>query len=350
MMATETNDKLIQLDNEGRSAEILLQRPGQDADFSLQTQRVYGLLKSLSERSERVSEKTLKEFSSEREAYNWVVSSTHELCRIVDELEAGRARVEDIEEAIKPAVTAQSKSPFAKRMQQWPRGYPGDFETIEYLCDGKNTAPRYTLGHIFERYFLCNPPVFQHRNKLEAQAARIRTACLSKSKASILIVACGGARDLLSVLDIVQNTHARLTLNDIDPDALSLCRQRFSCLENLALVTGNVFKLINKLASMGPYDLVVCGGLFDYVPDAFLKRFVPVMIDKLLADDGELFFTNISEGNPYRTWMEYFGNWKLIERSEDAIRKLLLGNHGREPRIEITKDSTDLTYLVDLRK
>jgi hypothetical protein len=31
-------------------------------------------------------------------------------------------------------------------MQPWPRGYPGDFQTIDYSCDAHNLAQRHTVA------------------------------------------------------------------------------------------------------------------------------------------------------------------------------------------------------------
>ncbi|MBS0555822.1 MAG: class I SAM-dependent methyltransferase [Proteobacteria bacterium] len=307
------------------------------------------LLDDLEVLAAQIGETRVSDFSSPREIYNWVLSTTHELCHRVDALEGRGIEFADIQARIVPAITAQLSSPFMRRMREWPRGYPGDYETIEYLCDGVNHAQAEGMGWHFERYFLANLPVFQHRNKLSAQARRIADACSKRRNANILIVACGGARDLLSVVDEAERANARITFNDIDSDALALCKERFGRLIT-RFMPGNAFKMMGELALAGPFDLIVCGGLFDYVPEPFLKRAIPSMIDKLLAEDGALFFTNIAEGNPYRTWMEHFGNWKLIERSEEQIRSLISSRNGSNPVIEITRDSTGLTFLVDVKK
>ena len=34
----------------------------------------------------------------------------------------------------------------------------------------------------------------------------------------------------------------------------------------------------------------------------------------MLAAADQIVFTNIAAGNPFRVWIEYMGNWKLIER------------------------------------
>src|SRR5262245_14775001 len=46
----------------------------------------------------------------------------------------------EIQAVIAPAYAIYARSPFFRRIQSWPRGYPGDFETIEYLCNAHNQA------------------------------------------------------------------------------------------------------------------------------------------------------------------------------------------------------------------
>ena len=72
--------------------------------------------------------------------YHKVVASMHELCfSILDAEKNGKSKA-DIDEIIKPARDIHSRSVFVKRLQEWPRKYPGDFETVEYICDLENKS------------------------------------------------------------------------------------------------------------------------------------------------------------------------------------------------------------------
>jgi hypothetical protein len=57
---------------------------------------------------------------------------------------AGLSRAE-IREMVAPAREIFARSPFVRRAQVWPRGYPGDFETIEQLVSQTNRAPQGTV-------------------------------------------------------------------------------------------------------------------------------------------------------------------------------------------------------------
>jgi extracellular factor (EF) 3-hydroxypalmitic acid methyl ester biosynthesis protein len=61
---------------------------------------------------------------------------------------------QEILDQIKIIRTIAGESPFLKRAQEWPRGYEGDFETINYIINSKNLAPQNTFGYLIEDYFL----------------------------------------------------------------------------------------------------------------------------------------------------------------------------------------------------
>ena len=88
-------------------------------------------------------------------------------------LEACGWSAERIKERLKPSRRVFASSSFMQRCQEWPRGYAGDFETIEYLVDGVNRSLPGTLGWYIENIMLHSPVVQQHRNKLESQSLEI---------------------------------------------------------------------------------------------------------------------------------------------------------------------------------
>ena len=60
-------------------------------------------------------------------------------CEVAAGEEAGVERNEILAH-LATARAIHHRSPFAARVTDWPRGYPGDFETVEYLCDAVNHA------------------------------------------------------------------------------------------------------------------------------------------------------------------------------------------------------------------
>lgn len=282
--------------------------------------------------------------------FNTVVSMMHRLCADLDELESQGIARALLSEVVRPAVELQSQSPFIRRLQTQPRGYPGDFETIECILCAQNNAPSDTLAHCFEQYALNAAPAYQHRNKIHAQASLLREVCSKKKTPRILVLAAGGGADLKLVLRELQASNATLVVNDIDPEAIRLCQVRLAALgERVTYRLGNALLLIREFAKLGPFDLITAGGLFDYVPQERLQRFLRRLLQCLDPQSGCFFFTNIASGNPYRTWMRYFANWELFERTEEDVRQLFPADDPTA-RLEITRDVSGLSLMVAWRR
>jgi hypothetical protein len=59
------------------------------------------------------------------------IVSTHRLCAAVDGCETAGVPREHIRATLTRTRGIFGRSTFIARLLQWPRGYPGDFETIE---------------------------------------------------------------------------------------------------------------------------------------------------------------------------------------------------------------------------
>jgi len=284
--------------------------------------------------------------------YHKVVACMHEICfQILEAEKSGidRARIEEI---IKPAREIHGRSVFVKRLQEWPREYSGDFETIEYLCDLENKSTYGKIEYYIEEYALNSAMAQQHRNKLLRQAGIVLDTLLdANTRKNILSVGCGGCRDILMIEKYIRNVECDIVLHDIDRDALDLAKSR---LENLAgnvrAVEGNFLQSMREVEKMGPFDLIMSGGFFDYLSDKHISFFLKSTLKKLLNGDGVLFFTNIKEGNHFKVWQEYLADWTLMYRNEESIMSLLTSAGFSEDAINIEMDETGLTFLVTVRK
>jgi extracellular factor (EF) 3-hydroxypalmitic acid methyl ester biosynthesis protein len=184
------------------------------------------------------------------------------------------------------------------------------------------------------------------------QASKVLEACLDSSEEPrILSIACGGSRDIRSIQSLLKATPVQLVLNDMDEDALSHSVINLPHLAGkLQPVPGNVISAVRKFRVQGPFDLIVAGGLFDYLSD----RQITWLLNRLarcLKAGGRLCFTNIALRNPYREWMDYFTHWKLIERSEATFIALV---RKTDPNISmemtIARDQSGLAHLVELTR
>ena len=282
--------------------------------------------------------------------FHTVVSQMHSLCASARDAELQGVGRSMILNYLGPARTLHAQSPFVARLQSWPRGYAGDFETIEYLCEAKNRALEGTAAYCIERYALTSGVAQQHRNKVAWQARRIVEICRERgSDCRVLSVACGGSRDIRTIEAELVAIKPTLILNDLDAGALDFSLKTLPSLSSgIKPIAGDAFHTARALKRAGPYDLILAGGLFDYLDDRHACWLLG-QLHGMLKRAGRLCFTNIAAGNPYRVWMEYLANWTLIERSVSDIHRLVRDS-GLEGKMQtsLSMDGTELTYLVEL--
>jgi extracellular factor (EF) 3-hydroxypalmitic acid methyl ester biosynthesis protein len=241
-----------------------------------------------------------------------------------------------------------ARSPFVARLQVWPRGYAGDFETIEYICDARNQATPGTVSWAIEECALQSPVAQQHRNKVGLQARAILSTVLGNPEARVASIGCGGCRDLSLIQDYLAPDQGRFVLVDADAHALEFARTRLTQIaDRCEMVAGSVPRVLTRLNAREPFDIVVAGGLFDYLPDRWALSTLKA-IGRMLKPGGRLLFSNIAEGNPFRPWIEYLADWTLNERGPADVEQLILAADMPVASQRIFRDSTSLALMIDL--
>jgi SAM-dependent methyltransferase len=255
----------------------------------------------------------------------------------------------EIAALIAPARDLHGEAPFIRRMQVWPRGYPGDFETIEQLVNWRADAEPDTAAYYIECVALGSGIAQQHRNKVDRQAKCVLEVVRHRTRpgrpVKILSIACGGSPDLRSIEEWFGPGQCSLFLNDLDPDALVFSAEALEVVRP-TLVEGSVFEAMRKLRDHGPYDLVLMGGLADYLGERALLALVRNVRQRLLAHGGVFFFTNIAAGNPYRGWLQHVASWHLIERTEEDLLRLLGSAGFPADHVSLSREGTGLSLLV----
>ncbi len=176
------------------------------------------------------------------------------------------------------------RSELCRRLQDWPRGYPGDWESIDYLLDGINRTPEEDFGHALEQHALWCAASQQHRNKVAYQTMLFDRLISRKPTAKVLSIACGGSRDLASLVHRANDFRGTIVLNDADGSALDVSLARLAPFGDRCIrVQGSALNVVSQAAHFGPYDLVVAGGLFDYLNDALAIRLLREVYRKCVA-------------------------------------------------------------------
>lgn len=272
--------------------------------------------------------------------YTEVVLVINELSKAIEKAENAGVEKSDIKEMIDGSRSVLSLSPYIKRIQTWPRGYQGDFETVELMNSGVSSNDLSTLSQCLEYYAQNLPITQQHRNKLVFQE-RLSSKAIRDNK-NIMSVGCGGAIDISNALQNFPDYSGDITFVDMDEDAIELVRSRTHGY-SFNFSTRNIVRGVGREKD-NHYDLVLCGGIFDYFDEkagGLLLR----QLEKKISPDGIIFLTNIARGNPFRIQMEYLCDWTLIERTENELNGMFHDSTKNSWSVDHNRDATGLAIL-----
>jgi extracellular factor (EF) 3-hydroxypalmitic acid methyl ester biosynthesis protein len=218
-----------------------------------------------------------------------------------------------------------------------PRGYAGDSEMMKMIyCNGYQGDT--TFCKLMQKYTVGVPAAQSVRNRRKLILKRLTEfndslKLLPEENLRILSVACGPAFELSDILKSVSDFKKYcFTLLDQDPIALDEARHLVSSIEEkfgqkikVDYVNYSVRMMFSKkltAQNLNNFHFIYSMGLFDYLTTPVAKAVIDVLY-KLLLPGGELVIGNFHVSNPSKIFMEYWGDWYLIHRTEEELKELL---------------------------
>jgi extracellular factor (EF) 3-hydroxypalmitic acid methyl ester biosynthesis protein len=236
-----------------------------------------------------------------------------------------------------------------KRTNLKPRGYAGDAEMMRMLYENRYEG-RYLFNQLMHKHAVghVGGQAVRNRRRLIPEVMRAVLERFPRAGAHgfrILSVACGPAwelQDLLLSADDVARFH--LTLLDQDPEALALANEGIRRIEEARAVRVSVEEIVDSVRTMlrirdlggryGRYHFIYSMGLFDYLTTP-VARAVLARLWELVLPGGTLLVGNFNPGCGSRTYMDYWCDWPLCYRTEEAFLSLAAG---------LPQASVSLTY------
>jgi extracellular factor (EF) 3-hydroxypalmitic acid methyl ester biosynthesis protein len=230
-------------------------------------------------------------------------------------------------------------APFAFRAYQKPLGYAGDYEMMNMIH--RNTFEGDSLYAKLVHYWLVNQyPAISVRNRIAHMKSRLVQETIrcsrSQERIRILNVGCGPAREVeqfITECDFADR--ADFTLVDFDAGTLNYVKRALQNAKarQLRKTTVNLVQmsatrllkgqtLPSQQAFSKPYDLVYCGGLFDYFTDETCRQLVAAF-HQMLAPGGLAVVANMDDRVPYKQMQEYLLDWHLIYRDDRRMAGLV---------------------------
>jgi CRP-like cAMP-binding protein/SAM-dependent methyltransferase len=243
------------------------------------------------------------------------------------------------------------QSPLLDRSFSKPRGYAGDYETIDLIYRNEPHGIG-RLGPRVDRWALDLASSSAVRNRREMMVRTIRSHASELDRPMrVTSLASGPARELFDIVaDDGVELHALCI--DIDPEALSHASARAAELgvaDRFTFAQENVVRLMRGRArtEVEPQHLIYSLGLIDYFDDPLV---VPLLdwIWASLEPGGLAVIGNFAADSPDKAFMDHVVEWRLIYRSPERLRELLaLSRWGSTPvEIRHEEDGVQLFALA----
>lgn len=209
-----------------------------------------------------------------------------------------------------------------------PRGYAGDFYTIELVYANQATGDG-RLGRFIDRWALgiAAAQAVRNRRGLLNEAIREVAARVGPGETTrITSLASGPAREIFDLFADEGVEHVHATCIDIDVEALAFASERARELgveDRMTFAQDNVIRLSRGRGktTLEPQHLIYSIGLIDYLEDEHIVRLLDWIHDQLLPS-GTVILGNFDAENPDKAFMDHILEWRLIHRTPDGLRGL----------------------------
>src|SRR5207237_1013742 len=137
----------------------------------------------------------------------------------------------------------------------------------------------------------------------------------------------------------------RFTLVDMEEAALDAARARLETVvaaEQITTRRENLFRLATNRKVrelLHDVDFVLCTGFMDYLDDDVAAAQLALFWNAL-RPGGTLMVGNFAPTNPTRAYMEWIGNWYLIYRTAEDLKRLAMTARIPPESCKITAERT----------
>ncbi|NIV34790.1 MAG: hypothetical protein GWN58_36625 [Anaerolineae bacterium] len=242
----------------------------------------------------------------------------------------------------------------AERSYAKPRGYAGDFATIDQIYRNE-AAGRGRVGPLLDRVFLNLPACEAVRNRRHLLAEEIGLAIAEageRSPTRITSLACGPATEVFDVYGQLPDPALLVTtLVDIDFQALAFLDDRIAATglrRQMRPVNGNLVYLATgrHTLNLPPQDLIYSIGLIDYFNDKFVVSLLNY-VHAQLRPGGKVILGNFHPRNSTKAFMDHVLDWRLIHRSEEEMNRLFQASAFGSPCSNIRFEEQGINLFAE---
>jgi extracellular factor (EF) 3-hydroxypalmitic acid methyl ester biosynthesis protein len=238
------------------------------------------------------------------------------------------------------------KSNFLKRCHDKPRGYAGDYLTIQMMYDGLSGGLDH-FGQAVDTWAMGQPCPRAVRNRRRLVADFVRNIGETFPSPSVVSLGCGPASE---VFDSLGMDSARFTLIDIDADAIGYVRAKarlHSEAARINTIRGNIIRMALRDEGHlpGNHAAFYSMGLIDYFNDDLVVRLLNYIHGKL-APGGAVFLGNFRPDHPNVALFRYALDWPLVLRSEQELLRLVAQSRFASSPVNVGTEAEGVQLFV----
>jgi extracellular factor (EF) 3-hydroxypalmitic acid methyl ester biosynthesis protein len=226
-----------------------------------------------------------------------------------------------------------------------PHGYHGDFEVVDRIYSKWLAEEEHLRKWDLWFHQLHAVRAVRNRKDYFHRLLADMTVPHPANPVRVLDVGCGPCRDVSEFLAFCSPNLFQFTCLDQDEEALDYARAL--CKDCLDAVDFQLSPIL-RFSSEQPFDLIWCGGVFDYLADQVFILALRRLI-RFVADDGQIVLGNFSPANPTRPIME-FGGWRLFHRTESELVTLAVDAGSRKEDVYIGREPEGVNLFLHIRK
>jgi extracellular factor (EF) 3-hydroxypalmitic acid methyl ester biosynthesis protein len=233
-----------------------------------------------------------------------------------------------------------------------PRGYAGDFYTIELVYQDSPKGDG-RLGRYIDRWFLDMPVTRGVMNRRGLLGKAIKEIMAAWNKAEPMLItnlASGPAREVFDLFAEAAPPNLHATLVDIDHEALAftanLAKER-GLTDQLTFAQDNVVRLSQGRGKtvLSPQQMIYSIGLCDYLKDSIVVTLLNWIYDQLLPG-GTVVLGNLDVSNPNKAFMDHVLEWPLIYRTADQLRELFGRSKFQTAAVEVKVEEAGVNLFA----
>ncbi len=257
-------------------------------------------------------------------------------------------------------------APFGYRTYQKPLGYAGDYEMMNMIHrNGYEGGSLY--ARVVHHWLVNQPPARSVRNRVAHMKRKLNEETLRARRqnrpARILNLGCGPAREVQDFIEENEFANdAEITLLDFDPETLQFAtgavekaKARHGRRTTVAGRRMSVTQLIKDSSAAGRnplgsgYDLIYCGGLFDYLSPRVCRQVVGMFYGGV-APGGLVLVANMHNREVlFSRMLEFLLDWHLIYRNTQDLEAFVPDGLSRDDW-QVTHEPVVANLFLEIRK